>query len=552
MRDAIAPPEKLFEFEWDAPFLRRATWAFVALGVFLRLARYMADFPLWCDELRLAANLIDLDYSKLGRPLSHAQVCPVGFLAVETTIVRLLGYSTWSLRLFPLLSAVASVFLFRHVAGRILSGLPLLIAVASFCVSWWPIGYAAEVKPYASDLLLSLSLVALGVEWLRRPERSGWLWALAAASVVAVPLSFPSVFVIGGAVLALAPSVWRTRNVSVTAAFLTLALLPAATFKALLPLSNLTPEVQSFMNRYWERAFPPIADPVRLLGWMLEAHTGILFAYPIGYAWGGSLLTTICFVAGARALWRRGQRQLVGLGVAPLALCFCAAVVRRYPYGFQPRTMQFFVPAICLFYGLGLVSLLRQIPARGSRRGVLAASFVLFLTLATVSLGQDLVRPYKLVRDHRAREFAAWFWESLAINGEVACARADLGLILEPEHWDIHRTEYYLCYQRIYSERHRAKRPLRVDLISEQHPLRCVFFNESPEASPIFQSWMQEMNRQYICRGSREYTVMGYGPRGPDFANKYRVYEFTPRPGMVALSVAGVRDANQSDRAIWR
>jgi hypothetical protein len=524
----------------------------VALGVLLRLARYMADFPLWCDELRLAANLIDLDFSKLGRPLSHAQVCPVGFLAVETTIVRLLGFSTWSLRLFPLSCALASVFVFRHVAGRILSGLPLLIAVASFCVSWFPIGYAAEVKPYASDLFLSLSLVGLGVEWLRRPEQSGWLWALAAASVVAVPLSFPSAFVIGGVVLAVAPSVWRTRTVSAWAAFLTLVTVPAAAFVALLPLAKLTPEVQSFMDLYWEKAFPPIANPVRLLGWVLEAHTGILFAYPIGYAWGGSALTTVCFAAGARALWLRGQRQLVALGLVPLGLCFCAAILRRYPYAYQPRTMQFFVPAVCLFSGFGLVTLLRRVTAPGARRGLLNATFVLYLTLAAVSLAQDLVRPYKLVRDHRARQFAAWFWESLSSNGELACARADLGLVLQPEHWDIHWTEYYLCYQRIYFERHRAKKPLRVHRISEQNPLRCVFFNESPEASPVFQAWMHEMNRQYLCGGSREYTVMGYGPRGPDFANRYRVYEFTPRPGMVALSVPGVRDVNARDRAVWR
>ena len=135
--------------------LRRATSAFVALGLLLRFARYLADFPLWTDELRLAANLIDPDFSRLGRPLGYAQVCPVGFLAIETVVVRLVGYSTWSLRLVPLISALGSVVLFRHVAGRVLSGLPLLLAVASFSVSWWPIDFAAEVKPYATDLFVA-------------------------------------------------------------------------------------------------------------------------------------------------------------------------------------------------------------------------------------------------------------------------------------------------------------------------------------------------------------------------------------------------------------
>ena len=549
---AVTPTGEPFaDAEGHARLLRQATTAFVVLGVLLRVLRYLADFPLWCDEARLAANLIDLGYGDLGRPLRYAQVCPVGFLAVETTAVHLFGFSTWSLRLAPLISAVASVVLFRHVAGRVLSGLALLFAVAIFSVSWWPIGFAAEVKPYATDLFVSLSLLALGLEWLRRPERTAWLWGLAAAAVVAVPLSLPSVFVIGGACLALAPSVWRTRRAGTAAAFLALAVVPAALFAALLPLYKLAPEVQSFMDGYWAGAFPPTGDPVRLLGWLAEAHTGAMFAYPIGYGWGGSVLTTLCFVAGARTLWVRGRRTLVVLGLAPLALCFVAAVLRRYPYGDQPRTMQFFVPAVCLFSAQGLASLVRLIPARQARRSVVAAALLLYLALATASLVKDLVLPYKLIRDHRAREFAAWFWESLAFDSEPACARSDLGVVVQPSHWDLHWTEYYLCYQRIYSDRHRRKRPVRVDLISNKHPLKCVFFNEHPEGSPVFRSWMAEMNKVFIYRGSREYTVVGHGPRGPDFANMYLVFEFVPRPGAVALSVPGMKDSEGSGRVVF-
>jgi hypothetical protein len=532
--------------------LRRATTAFVALGLLLRVVRYLADFPPWCDELRLAANLIDLGYYDLGRPLRYAQACPVGFVAVEATAVRLLGFSTWSLRLVPLASALAGVVLFRHVAGRVLGGLPLLLAVATFSVSWWPVGFAAEVKPYATDLFVALGLLALCLEWLRRPERTGWLWALAAAAVLAVFVSFPSVFVIGGACLALAPAVWRTRRAGTWTAFLTLAVVPAAAFAALMPLYRLEPRVQAFMDGYWARGFPPVGSPLRLLAWLAEAHTGTLFAYPIGYAWGGSTLTTLCFVAGARALWARGRRALVVLGLAPLALCFLAAILRRYPYGFQPRTMQFFVPAVCLFAGLGLATFLRRLPSRRPRRSALCATFAVYLGLAGASLVLDLVRPYKIRRDHQAREFASWFWENLSFGAELACARADLGLVIQPEHWDIHWTEYYVCYQRIYSDRHRQKRPIRADRISENHPLRCVFFNESPERSPVFQDWMRRMSASFTCRGSKEYPMIGHGPRGPDFANRYLVYEFVPRPGVVALDVPRAGGPEGSGRVIRR
>ena len=515
----------------NARFLHRATMAFVVLGLLLRVFRYLMDFPLWCDESRLAANLIDLGYGDLGRPLRYAQTCPVGFLAVELTSIRLLGFSTWSLRLAAFASSLASVVLFRHVAGRVLSGSPLLLAVAMFSVSWWPIEFAAEVKPYASDLVAALVLLALSLEWLRRPERTAWLWGLAAAALLAVPLSFPSVFVVGGVCASLAPAVWRARRTGAWIAFLVLAIVPAATFAALLPLYKLDPQVHSYFHRNWTGAFPPTDGLVRLLSWIVSTHTGPLFAYPVGYRWGGSTLTTLCFLAGVRALWVGGKRTLLALGLAPLALNFLAAMLHRYPYGFQVRTMQYFVPAVCLFAGLGLATLIPLLGTRRTQRRLLNATLLAYLTVAAAFTLFALVHPYKLRRDQQAREFASWFWENRDDDAELVCARTDLGVVTGPAHWNGHWTDYYLVYQQIYSQRRRRNRPLDAALISESHPLKCVFFNEFPETSPIFQSWRNEMNRSYVEHGARVYTVRGRDPGAPDFVNTYVVYEFTPKPG---------------------
>ena len=75
------------------------------------------DYPLWWDEAFVAVNFIRRDYIDLLRPLDYGQVCPILFLWSELALVKLLGFSEWSLRLFPLVCAVASVVLFRHVAG---------------------------------------------------------------------------------------------------------------------------------------------------------------------------------------------------------------------------------------------------------------------------------------------------------------------------------------------------------------------------------------------------------------------------------------------------
>ena len=192
--------------------LDQATWAFVALGVLLRIARYAMDYPLWWDEAFVAVNFIRRDYLDLLRPLDYGQVCPILFLWAELTLVKLLGFSEWSLRLFPLGCAVVSVVLFRHVAGRVVRGVPLLLAVAIFAVSFHPIRHAADVKPYASDLLAALALLATALEWLRTPERARWMWASAAVAPIAMALSHPAIFVAGGIAAGLAPAVVKAET----------------------------------------------------------------------------------------------------------------------------------------------------------------------------------------------------------------------------------------------------------------------------------------------------------------------------------------------------
>src|SRR4029077_7850344 len=114
------------EMDLAAHRLERATWAFVALGILPRVAPYSMNYPLWWDEAFVAVNFIRRDYFDLLRPLDYGQVCPILFLWSELTILKLMGFSEWSLRLFSLVCAVAGVVLFRHVAGRVVQGVPLL------------------------------------------------------------------------------------------------------------------------------------------------------------------------------------------------------------------------------------------------------------------------------------------------------------------------------------------------------------------------------------------------------------------------------------------
>ena len=84
--------------------LTRGIAGFLALALVLRLIRAIQNYPMWCDETMLAANLLDRDWSELAQPLAYRQICPLGFLALEWLAVRIFGFSELSLRLVPLIS----------------------------------------------------------------------------------------------------------------------------------------------------------------------------------------------------------------------------------------------------------------------------------------------------------------------------------------------------------------------------------------------------------------------------------------------------------------
>lgn len=529
---------------WSSPWVARATLGFVALGVLVRVVRYLLNYPLWCDESMFAANLLDRGFAGMLRPLDYRQVAPVLFRLIELAAVRAFGFSEWSLRLFPFACGLASVPLFWQVSRRVLRGVPLLLAVGIFAASGWPLKYVAEVKPYASDLLAALGLLALAVEWWRRPGRVGWLWGLAAAGPVAVALSFPAVFVAGGVGLGLLPTAWRSGRRGAWAAYAAFGLGVVATFLPLLVFYRTAPQDHDYFHRNWAPAFPPGGGVVPLASWFVSINTGFLFAYPEGGARGLSALTTLSFAAGAAVLWRRGRRGVVGLCLAPFGLALAAAALHRYPYGMSARTSQYLAPAICLLAGLGAAALLARLPRAGARRrapGVLAA---LLAALALGRMGYDVAHPYKYPTDERARAFARWFWTEKARDGELVCVKTDLNTVFEPGFWGRNQTDAYLCYQRIYSPRHRRGEPPRFDAVSPARPLRCVIYNQWPQNTPAFRRWMADMLTRYELRSFERYPITAVEKKkGPTWDSLYVIYEFVPRPGAgpgpVAAAAAG-------------
>ena len=155
------------------------------LGIIVRSIRYFLQFPLWPDETYLAENYLDRSFLELMRPLDFMQIAPILYLWLQHAILKLLGFSELTLRLYVFACSIGSLFLFRYLAGRLLRGSSYLLAFGTFAVAYPLIRYSAKAKPYGSDMFVSLALLTLTVEWCRQPGNRRWWWAL----TLALPLA---------------------------------------------------------------------------------------------------------------------------------------------------------------------------------------------------------------------------------------------------------------------------------------------------------------------------------------------------------------------------
>jgi hypothetical protein len=516
----------------------RAAIGFVMLGIVLRLVRYLQNYPMWCDETMLAANLLDRHWNELTQPLAYRQVCPLGFLALEWAVVSLAGFSELTLRFFPVLCAVLSVPLFNILARQVLgtgTGAHLL-AVALFAVSEPPIRYAAEVKPYATDLLVSVLLLSLAVKWLQDPGRVRPLWILAALLPFVSLVSLPSVFVIGSIIAVALYEVLARRAIKLTPAFggLVAAAASSEALMSALGQYHMSAEDHGYLMQFWKGAFPPSwHDPWALAGWLLRAHTGPLFAYPHGanrLTW----LTAIifgCFVVGIILRGRQNPKVALLL-VSPFVLALFAAALGRYPYGMSARVAQFLVPPILVLASAGLAWFAARLRPPAASRWVIPALAMILIAWGAWRLAHDLGNPQRTPWDRTAREFARWFWTELAADAELVCVRTDLGIPLRPGGWAYDGADQYLCFQRIYSRRHQQKRPPRWDAISAKRPLRCVLLNRMPADVPQFLDWIEAHRDRYTLREVRTYPATHGSPAEP--AQTYVICEFVPTPRSLA------------------
>lgn len=405
----------------------RIAWAFVALGVLACSLRYALGFPLISDEAALAMNLARLGYGGMLGELQFGQMAPPGFLLLVKASTDIFGFNEWALRAPAFAAAVGALVLFRVLAGRVLAGWPMVIAVAVYSVSYWPLRYGAEVKPYAVDMLLSCAWLLLAHAWIegRRPLRS--MLMMMALGLVGFAVSFPSVFVGGGAVLAMLATHslgarhrpwhgWNGRQgrlgrlvqPAVVGVCLVVGFL--GTYAFLVPSRS---ETAQWMVEYWHKAFPPTDSLASMFFWFLDVFTGELMPYPVGGENFASTGTLLFVLVGTGWLIIRRRWGLLALLGAPILLALVAGFMQKYPFGQPTRLQLYLAPVFCLLAGQGLAVLLEALqsiiraPAWRTPRRVALAALAL---VAMVTMARDVLMPQKSSTDLATREATRVLW----------------------------------------------------------------------------------------------------------------------------------------------
>jgi hypothetical protein len=325
---------------WKSPNI---LWLLIiALGIILRVRQYFSGRSFWSDEASLAYNLVNRTFAGLTQPLDYEQGAPIGFLFIEKFLIILLGNVDQVMRLFPLFSGIAAVFLIQRIAkDRIKSG---WLAGLLFAISWYLVYYSSELKQYSSDVMVVLLMTHLFIRCLRKDVQRFDLLLLGAAGSIAIWISHPSAFILAGIGLAMVfGSITGERPYSKGWLF-TLAAMWILSFGIQYLVSLRYLIADDYLQSYWRQSFMPM-PPWDHPDWFVDTHYSLIFMTfnrqdPfLFYA------VPVLMLIGCVSLLKRERMFAVAI-IACFLATLLASALQRYPL--KGRFLLFMAPLVIL------------------------------------------------------------------------------------------------------------------------------------------------------------------------------------------------------------
>jgi uncharacterized membrane protein len=171
------------------PLMLLVLGGLVLAGVITRVQ--FLDRSLWLDEAWLANSILAASLPQAIYYDDWLQTTPPLFVALARLVTAVFGTSNVAFRALPALSGIVSVLLFSFIALRLLKPSFAMIALLLFVFSPRVILYSQSLKQYSTDVLSTISLLALGCLYIEKRD-DPWFYGLLAAFVVLSFLSYPA------------------------------------------------------------------------------------------------------------------------------------------------------------------------------------------------------------------------------------------------------------------------------------------------------------------------------------------------------------------------
>lgn len=328
---------------------QKLPYTIIGFGIFVRLVQYLFNRSLWNDEAALALNIINRSYWELLQPLDYNQGAPIGFLWVEKLAVQIFGNNEYALRLFPFVSAIASLFLFYKLAKKCLQFYQAtIIALTLFSTVHIWLQFATETKQYSSDVAIAVILSLILIDLDRQQLKLKQMFEFSIVGAVAIWFSHPAVFVLAGVGTSYLLIYLFQQKFLLSFKLLAIYSIWVLSFglSYSISLRNIASNQSLFKSWAGRGTFP---TSVWDFGWLSNAFVEF-FHIPLGLPDIFIGIAIFAFVFGCVSLWFQNIITLLVL-LAPIFVTFVAAYIQKYP--FSGRLVIFLIPFFILLIGEG-------------------------------------------------------------------------------------------------------------------------------------------------------------------------------------------------------
>ena len=369
-------------------------WIIIIIGIILRLRQYIANRSLWLDEASLALNIVGRSFTGLTQPLDFEQGAPLGFLFIEKAVLLVLGNQDYILRLFPLISGLFAIY-FMYLISKEYIGMPGLLALSIFVISWTLIYYSSELKQYSSDVLMSAGLLYLAFPVIQKEAGRREILLLGVGGVISLWISHPAIFVIASIGLVLAIEYLHRKTFFKLAWILGMGAVWIIDFGVVYLVSLRYLMGNSYLQKFWQPFFMPL-PPWRHVNWFGSAYLGLLgIVDKIGSvpSWHFALISSILLILGMGWYFVR-NRAIAFMLVLPFVFVLLASALQKYPFG--ERLGLFMLPFLFLLMAKGLEQIYLLLARWNKMASLVACTFfalVLLWPLASTSF-HFFLKPY--------------------------------------------------------------------------------------------------------------------------------------------------------------